>query len=241
MNQCLKKKSAARRGKFVVCIILLFAGLILQLAKATETADTETKADLSKIRSIFRSDIGKDKDFPLIYSKLSPRLPLVPVAEGESTNRFFKVRLNHLGAAMDGIRFKVSPGEDRKFIGIFASSKKNPVVSWMVTDSQGVLPGYYRVYRSEGSDPDDTYFGSAYDLLLPWGKEAKDKNTVIFRIDARGTSSELPIKAGKEYVMWFKFKDDTATELQAAITLVPAKTELMQTWEIEQALNLFED
>jgi hypothetical protein len=215
--------------------ILLF--VIASLASAYGQSDEKLKAELLKAKSIVGMDTKGSPELNKQIEKIAPSFKIVPVAEGTSTNRFFKVNLNQQGAGFDGIRFQVSPRQDREFIWIFASNKKNPVIRWMITDSAGPLRGFQSFSQStarSSKDPHAYFFGHAYDLMVPWGREADAYITVLHW-------NESVLKAGQEYWIWLEFKEVTPIELQGAITLLPAGTQLWSPQEREYALDLVRD
>jgi hypothetical protein len=226
-----------RQASMYTGLFTALAGLFFFSAGRMPAADPEDaalKADLKRAQTMAKAGLSDGSDFHELLKKVSPHFQTVPVAEGSSTNRFFKMELNRQGAGFDGLRFKVSPGQDRKFIWIFASDKKNPVLNWMIADSHGPIEGTHQVEFSEGRDPDEIYFGHAFDLCVPWGREANRYVTVTHTVDAT-------LKAGEEYWLWLRFKDGSATVFQGAITLPPAGTQMYTPQEQQYALDLFED
>ena len=197
-------------------------------------SEAKLKVDLEKARTMAETDRQRTDDFKQLIAKIAPNFKQVPTAEGSSTNRFFYVTLNQTGAGFDGIRFRVSPGQDRSFIWIFACTKKNPILRWTLTDANGQVAGFQGFKQSSGRSQDRYYFGHAYDVVVPWGRDANDHITIIHY-------AEGVLKAGQEYWIWIEFKDGTSTQLQGAITLPPAGTKLSSPQEQEYVLDLLKD
>ncbi|MEW6303286.1 MAG: hypothetical protein AB1705_07440 [Verrucomicrobiota bacterium] len=181
--------------------------------------------EVRKYQATQGKDMLQKENYEEAIRSVAGYFPEVPVHETSGNRQFVKVQMNRLGAGLDGIRFKVPGADSREMVWVFALPRTNSLHSWYIVSKDGPMNGFKRFIDSHGAG------GAPYDEMAPWGRLKEEHRSFIQPL----TGGEL--KGGREYIVWFKFKDQTPTELYVAINLLPAGTKLTSVIDWEKALG----
>jgi hypothetical protein len=158
-----------------------------------------------------------DEKFRLALQKVRSAFPLIDPPSETSTNRFTKLTVNKRGLMLDGFRFKNASDEPKTFVWAFASG--NALVGWYIVPSEGSMNGFTEMWQDEDAIAN-----------APWGAQ----RPVLIEQSLRNTK----VMPGKEYIIWFSFRDDKPHNVYVTFGLFPAADPLRFKPDIKRALQL---
>jgi hypothetical protein len=148
----------------------------------------------------------------------APRFQLVDASTEPGQGAWTVVTLNARGKRIDGVRFRVPEGEKRDLLWAFAQPKA--LAQWYVVPVEGRMPAGFRSFKKVKA-------------TALFGNDAAEP-------DAPGVLQALAgdnLEPGKEYVLWFMFRDEAPAEVPMALALLPAQRNVRDA-AAEKALGL---
>jgi len=229
------KPSNRRAAKWILLSITAYLAVgLVGLARGAEEIDASTLAGLKKARECFeRMRVADEADQPGIREELSGLARsaskvflTVPINEKYGTNRFVKVTLNRFGTGFDGVRFTAPPSGDRDMVFVFARPIPSAGYAVNIISMDGPMDRLFEAFEG---------YEGRYDEFARWGR-IKDRYRPFI-----GSYPGGRIKAGREYAIWFAFRDDKPIDLFLGINLVETGKPLGQLIDRERALGLVVD
>lgn len=141
-------------------------------------------------------------DFIPAVQKAAPRFRLVEPSTEPGQGVWNVVTLNARGKRIDGVRFRVPDGEKRDLL--WALTLPKGLEQWYVMPADGRMARGFRSFKKVKA-------GSLF------GKDAPEPDGPAVLQALAGENLE----PGKEYVLWFMFRDDEPATIPMALALLP--------------------
>ena len=189
--------------------ILLFLGacaVALAADPATHPAADVTDAQLNA--ALTAAEAAKEGEaFTGPLQSVAPRFREVVATTQPGQAAWHKVTLNTRGKKLDAVRFRVPEGEPRDLVWAFLPPPT--LASWYVLPATGAMDGFTQFWRANAS----TVLGK---------KAPPGANRVLLQaLPAKN------LKPGGEYLLWFRYKDETPAPLYLAVGLLPASPDVV--------------
>ena len=151
-----------------------------------------------QIRARLREAAADPARRAAILTEIAWYLPQVSPSPTPGKSTFEQLALNSRGAALDAFRFGVpAEGGDRRLVWAFAYPP-GTARSWSIVPLEGDAPEFVKFHQARLA-------GTG----LPAGHAA-----ILQRTD-------MPLRAGAEYLIWFEFKVETTVDLYVALGCFP--------------------
>ena len=199
--------SRPRPQSALILLILGTCGVALAAEPATNPAADVTDAQLDA--ALTAAEAAKEGEaFTGPLQSVAPRFrEVVPTTQpGQAT--WYKVTLNTRGKKLDAVRFRVPEGEPRDLVWAFLPPPT--LTTWYILPTAGSMDGFTQFWRANAS----TVLGKK----APPGAS----RVLLQSLPAKN------LKPGGEYLIWFRFKDETPTPLYLAAGLLPASPDVIK-------------
>ena len=130
---------------------------------------------------------------------------IVSAGDGSAPLEFQRITLNKLGQGFDGIRFKTPPGERNCDLDWeFVYSRGGSLLGWFIVPKEGTLEGFTTL--------------ESFDRPRIPGLDTPSKYRLIVQPLHGGR-----LQPGKEYLIWFAFRNERPADILVRLELTPAK------------------
>jgi len=233
----MKRKLAVLVATFVLlCVVRLPAGEGPRAAAAPSAGQAGDKLKaaeaIAKDRSAYLQARGGledatyleyNKKFTKALQAAAQSFPLVETQAPSTAGQFRKFTFNTSGVGLDGFRFKNTSQDARNFGWVFARAQPNNVTEWYIVPVEGELEGFGEFWQRSGEYEN-----------APWKASTKTKSFGAIAQSLTGAKL-LP---GKEYIIWFRFKDQKPEDVYVRFDLFPINVPLDSGAQVERALKL---
>jgi len=197
-----------------------------QLVEDLKTARTLLieREESKKLYGTIENEKAKNlaSEFDATLRRLQPSFPLLDPDNASSSNHFFKLQLNQRGGRFDGFRFRNTSSAPRNFGWIFALEQPSNLEYWYIAP---LYDQKLHGFPSEGES--NLNYTNA-----PWSNSGK---RYLERVQSLGNGRILP---GKEYLIWFTFRNEKPLEAYVGFHLFPTTEQFSNSRVIDEALGV---
>ena len=178
---------------------------VKELKDAYENSDGSPDSVVVRARS----------EFERALQKVAPVFPLLDPGAPGIRPRYTKLTLNRNGAGIDGFRFANTNSRALNLVWCFAWPERSSFQSWFIIPASGTMGGKgfetFEPLKQAG-----TLF-----KLAPWGnKPSEEAGGAEFQAALQTLPGGL-VQPGKEYIIWFSFRDTRPVDIWVTFRLVP--------------------
>jgi hypothetical protein len=186
--------------------------LMLESAELRRVYGTGEAEDVLRVQAKFQQTIRRiARSFPV----LEPRA-------GEGTNRFERLVLNQSGAGFDGFRFRNPFAEPKNFGWVFGFESPQSMDHWYIAPlEEQKMRGFVNFFN-----PKRNYTNA------PWSGTGRVPSP---KVQWLRDGTILP---GKEYIIWFSFRNAQPNTIHLAFDLFPATDVSLARSSIDRAFGL---
>ena len=185
-----------------VATAALFALVVSVLARADEHPGPSDEAFDAALGKAAAAKVG-EADFRESLRSVALRFSQVKASSEPGKGEWSELTLNARGKRVDAIRVRTPAGEKRDLV--WAVTLPKSLDRWYIMPVEGEMEGFRNFWKADGA----ALFGKdAPD-------ELKQQSGVIQTLEAKR------LEPGKEYLIWFVFKDDQPAPTWLTLSFLP--------------------